>query len=486
MAVLPMHGPGGGGQSVGTGSLDVNVTAAVMTGSPLPPLAASLPERDSPRSPLPALLASPPTAENGTWEGGPAPPAWWGGGTGGLGVLPLVYYSGLLSLGLPANALTLLVLLRLLRRRHKSCYSYLLALAAADTITLLLVVLLDLLLLGGCGGAAGLGPPPSAAAVSSAGPPGALLRLLGVLQFGANHACVWTAVPLTADRYVAVCRPLRYCSVSFPARARRVIVSVYAASLASAVPFYWWPDAWGRGGGAGGSRAAAAAPLHRALLWFHCLAAYFVPCALLLALNGAIVRRLRRRRGRRGVAGGGEGGGRTGLGASRPRHGKPTAVLLAVSAAFVLLWAPRVAVALYRAYAPPGRDAARLAQLAQLAHMVALLNAALDFWLYCFVSRRFRRAAALTLRAMAPCAALRGGPRRQRGAACGADAAGMRSGRAARGAGGAGPGGPTPSSYSAAITVSSSSSLRVSPSDAPVGSTTRKLPLLPDTAEPGP
>ncbi|CAK6445083.1 unnamed protein product, partial [Pipistrellus nathusii] len=299
-------------------------------------------------------LTHTPLAANSSWS-----PGW----ACGLGLLPLVYYSLLLGLGLPANVLTVVILSRLVARRQKSSYNYLLALAAADILVLLLVVFVDFLLED---------------FVLRARLPAGPGQLLGAVEFSAVHTSTWLAVPLTVDRYLAVCRPLRYHAVSYPARARRVIAAVCAAGLLTGVPFYWWPDLWAEG--------RARPPAHHALVWAHCAAGYLLPCSVFCALNWAIVRRLRRR---------------SALRLRGCPAGRTTAILLAVTAAFAALWAPRVAVLLGGLYGAGGRGLARAA--AGVADMLALLNTAANFFLYCFVSRRFRALAAATLRALLTC-----------------------------------------------------------------------------------
>ncbi|XP_028829482.1 probable G-protein coupled receptor 139 [Denticeps clupeoides] len=311
-----------------------------------------------------------------------------------LGPVPVIYYSTLLCLGLPANLLTVLVLSQLVSRRQKSSYIYLLALAAADVLVLLLVVFVDFLLEDFL-----LAMPF----------PGLIQKVVQILEFWALHTSVWVAVPLTVDRYVAVCHPLRYPSVSYPARTCRVIATVYVGCLLSAAPYVWWPDLWhdlsgdqispawkvsvGRNVSEGlGSKRSM---VQYVLVWVHCLTVYAAPCSVFFALNVAIVKRLRSRaqnhsQGRlhlRGLA-----------------TGRTTGILLAVTSVFAILWAPRTALLLYRLYEPLLEPAvSRSSQLLHLwidvANMLALLNTGVNFFLYCFISKRFRAVAASALRA---------------------------------------------------------------------------------------
>ncbi|XP_036404942.1 probable G-protein coupled receptor 139 isoform X3 [Megalops cyprinoides] len=292
-----------------------------------------------------------------------------------LGPLPVIYYSTLLCLGLPeANILTVIILSQLVSRRQKSSYNYLLALAAADILVLFLIVFVDFLLEDFILGAP---LPPS------------LNKAVQVLEFSSIHTSIWITVPLTVDRYIAVCHPLRYHTVSYPARTRRVILAVYLGCLLTSAPYYWWPDLWqGIPGGGGGGASSLG---QHVLVWAHCVTVYLVPCSIFFALNSVIVHKLRRR---------------SCLRLRGYSTGKTTAILLAITSVFAVLWAPRMVMILYHLYtAPPAAPGpARLLHLVtDVANMLALLNTGINFFLYCFISKRFRGMAATMLKAFFRC-----------------------------------------------------------------------------------
>ncbi|XP_048871866.1 probable G-protein coupled receptor 139 [Brienomyrus brachyistius] len=294
-----------------------------------------------------------------------------------LGPLPVIYYSALLCLGLPANILTVIILSQLVSRRQKSSYNYLLALAVADILVLFLIVFVDFLLEDFV-----LGMPL----------PSSLNKVVQVLEFSSIHTSIWITVPLTVDRYIAVCHPLRYHSVSYPARTRRVILAVYLGCLLSSIPYYWWPDLWLEPVGvakSGGGRASSLG--QHILVWAHCATVYLLPCSIFFTLNSVIVHKLHRRScfRLRGYS-----------------TGKTTAILLAITSVFAVLWAPRVVMILYHLYAalPSAPGPARLLHLiTDVANMLALLNTGVNFFLYCFISRRFRVMAAAVLRGFLRC-----------------------------------------------------------------------------------
>nr|XP_042112764.1 probable G-protein coupled receptor 142 [Ovis aries] len=269
------------------------------------------------------------------------------------GVIPVIYYSILLGLGLPVNLLTTVALARLAARTRKPSYYYLLALTASDIVTQVVIVFVGFLLQG---------------AVLAREVPQAVVRTANILEFAANHASVWITVLLTVDRHRALCHPLRHRATSSPGRARRAVAAVLGAALLTGIPFYWWLDVW--------RDADPPSMLDEVLKWAHCLIVYFIPCGVFLVANLAIVRRLQQR-------------GRSG---PRPQMGKSTAILLGVTTLFALLWAPRIFVMLYHLYVAPVYRDWRVHLALDVANMVAMLNTAINFGLYCLVSKTFRAA----------------------------------------------------------------------------------------------
>ncbi|KAM9597378.1 LOW QUALITY PROTEIN: putative G-protein coupled receptor 142 [Trichechus inunguis] len=267
------------------------------------------------------------------------------------GVIPVIFYSILLGLGLPANLVTAVTLARLSARTKKPSYCYLLALTASDILTQVVIVFMGFLLQG---------------AVLARKVPQAVVRTANILEFAANHASVWIAVLLTLDRYSALCHPLHHRAASSPGRTRRAIAVVLGTALLTGIPFYWWLDVW--------RDTDPPNTLDKVLKWAHCLIVYFIPCGVFLVTNSAIIRQLRQ-------------SGQSGL---QPHVGKSTAILLGVTTLFALLWAPRIFVMLYHLYVTSVHQDWRVHLALDVANMVAMLNTAVNFGLYCFVSKTFR------------------------------------------------------------------------------------------------
>uniref|UniRef100_A0A668SKA7 G-protein coupled receptors family 1 profile domain-containing protein n=1 Tax=Oreochromis aureus TaxID=47969 RepID=A0A668SKA7_OREAU len=266
-----------------------------------------------------------------------------------LGFIPVIYYSILLCIGVPVNILTAVALCRLASRTKKALYYYLLAVTASDILSQLFIIFVGFLL---------------ETAVFHRDVPTLLLHSVSVAEFAANHASIWSTVPLTVDRYVALCHPLLHRQISYPARARKIIAVVLAVSIASGVPFFWWSDMW--------RDSHSPTALDGVLIWTHVTIIYFLPCSIFLVLNSLIIHTLRVRQ--------------------REQLGKTTAMLLAITSVFSVLWAPRTIVVIYHLYVSTVHQDWRIHLAYDLSNMLAMLNTAVNFFLYCFVSKPFRSA----------------------------------------------------------------------------------------------
>ncbi|CAI5765743.1 probable G-protein coupled receptor 142 [Podarcis lilfordi] len=266
------------------------------------------------------------------------------------GTAAVIYYCILLCVGLPVNILAAVALTRLAARTKKSSYWYLLALTASDIMTQVFVVFAGFIV---------------QAAILGREVPGAFTLTINVLQFTANHASIWVTVLLTVDRYVALCHPLQYRAVSYPGRTRKIIGTVFAISLATGIPFYGWLDVW--------HDAYPPTTMDKVLKWLHCFLIYFMPCSIFLVTNSVIIYKLKH------------------SGWPHRRLSKTTAILLAVTTVFIILWAPRTVVMIYHLYVASVRQNWEVHLAMDVANMVAMLNTSLNFFLYCFVSKTFRR-----------------------------------------------------------------------------------------------
>lgn len=262
------------------------------------------------------------------------------------------------------NILTAVALTRLASRTRKALYYYLLAVTGSDILSQLFIIFVGFLL---------------ETAVFHREVPALLLRSVSAAEFAANHASIWSTVPLTVDRYVALCHPLLHRQISYPARTRRIIAVVLVLSLASGLPFFWWSDMW--------RNSHPPTALDAVLIWTHVTIIYFLPCSIFLVLNSLIIHTLRARQ--RQQCSQDERGPKS---APPRRLGKTTAMLLAITSVFSVLWAPRTVVVIYHLYVSSVHRDWRVHLAYDLSNMLAMLNTAVNFFLYCFVSKPFRGA----------------------------------------------------------------------------------------------
>uniref|UniRef100_A0A3B4AIG7 G-protein coupled receptors family 1 profile domain-containing protein n=1 Tax=Periophthalmus magnuspinnatus TaxID=409849 RepID=A0A3B4AIG7_9GOBI len=267
-----------------------------------------------------------------------------------LGAVPVVYYTVLLCVGLPVNCVTLAALYRLSSRSKSPLYSFLISITAADILAQVCIVLVDFLL--------------ETAVFHRAVPP-LLLHAVSAAEFAANHASIWAAVPLTVDRYVALCHPLLHRRIRSPTRTRRTIAVVMALAFASGIPFFYWPDLW--------RTQAPPSRWDAALIWSHVTIIYFLPCSIFLTLNSRIIWTLRLRLD-------------PGSDLKNPLR-TPSSPLPPPSPSRSLL-----ALLLHLHVATVNRSW-RVHLLYDLSNMAAMLNTALNLLLYSATSRPIRRTA---------------------------------------------------------------------------------------------
>nr|XP_033816840.1 probable G-protein coupled receptor 142 [Geotrypetes seraphini] len=269
-----------------------------------------------------------------------------------VGIFPVIYYSALLCLGLPANVLTAIALSRLFTKTRKSSYCYLLALTTSDILTQVFIVFVGFIL---------------QTAILQRQVPNAFIQTVSILEFASNHASIWITVVLTMDRYVALCRPLQYRRLSYPERTKKIILLVFMAALITGIPFYWWSDVW--------RNSNPPNTLDKILMWGHCFIIYFIPCTIFLITNSVIIQNLRKRKKCNGY---------------QLHVGKTTAILLAITTVFAILWAPRTFTIICHMYVSTVNKDWKVHLAMDISNMLALLNTDVNFFLYCFVSQQFR------------------------------------------------------------------------------------------------
>ncbi|KAM6111114.1 LOW QUALITY PROTEIN: putative G-protein coupled receptor 142 [Pterocles gutturalis] len=186
------------------------------------------------------------------------------------------------------------------------------------------------------------------------------IHTVTTLEFKATHASIWVIL-LTVGRYVSLYPP-RYPTISYPRRTCQIVAAAFTATLATGIAFYRWLEAW---------RDADPPTLDRVLKWVHGVTSCLLPGSIFLTTSSVIA-------SCRG----------TGGQPDPPQQNR--GLLLAVTAVFIMLWAPRTVVMMCHLYVASDRRGWRVHLALGIASLAALLSTSLSFFLCCFVSRTLR------------------------------------------------------------------------------------------------
>ncbi|KAI8519103.1 hypothetical protein Bbelb_023600 [Branchiostoma belcheri] len=198
-----------------------------------------------------------------------------------------VYYSLLVIVGLPANVLTLYILLQ---RCARSCEDrrasslYLIALAIADSLVLITIVIIYQM-------------------IFSVVPPGEFCPYLNVLDYGAHNASIWIIVAYTIERFIGVYFPVWKYKVSNPTTAKVAISGVFLMSYLLALPHFFTVSSTTKEVLYGNLttyrcdlKENLSVELRLGVIWGQSVLSYMLPFLFIIILNGLIVCKLRRMR----------------------------------------------------------------------------------------------------------------------------------------------------------------------------------------------
>ncbi|XP_078583650.1 uncharacterized protein LOC144866209 [Branchiostoma floridae x Branchiostoma japonicum] len=195
-----------------------------------------------------------------------------------------VYYSLLIIVGLPANLLTLHILIQRCRRGGEDrCTSslYLIALAIADSLVLITIVIVYEM-------------------IFSMVPPGEFCPYLNMLEYGAHNASIWIIVAYTIERFIGVYFPVWKFKVSNPTTAKFAICGVFLLSYLFAIPEFFTVSATTKEvlyGNITTYRCNLKEDLpvkfRLGVIWGHSVLFYMLPFILIIVLNGLIICKLR-------------------------------------------------------------------------------------------------------------------------------------------------------------------------------------------------
>ncbi|XP_072912028.1 probable G-protein coupled receptor 139 [Hemitrygon akajei] len=311
-----------------------------------------------------------------------------------------IYYPSLCAIGIPANFLTIYTLYS--RRCGMSMVArlYLISLAVADSLCLFWGALIDLSLVW-------LDPSPFWV-ISP------WCELLTVLEYGSIFTSTWIVITFTIERYL-VLRSTRVRQPDSQTKVTiRVIISVAVASHLIAAPAYWIYNSELLNSTVPNQTEKARKCTYSdsffstAVVWFYTLVSGGIPYILLILFNILIGHQLytasrmftqEQLRSINGVT-------------VRGLVKKSILILFTISFTFVLLTLPRFVTycILRTAYNRPDHNRDDYNQMinffADIGNMMQWLNFAINFLLYCVISKSFRQEflQVLTCRTQAPSA----------------------------------------------------------------------------------
>ncbi|XP_055487048.1 probable G-protein coupled receptor 139 [Leucoraja erinacea] len=248
-----------------------------------------------------------------------------------LGEIRLIYYPILVAFGVPANILTVVVVLRGRCGLSKCISRYLLSMALADLMVLVVNITVDR-----------IKPMYFPGSFLDITPVCSIIFYLGVVTFDCS---VWLTVLFTFDRFIAICFQnfkVKYCTEK---TATVIITSVCVISLVLNVGFCFIFEP---------AKVIDnipmfcvikstfyTSPLWAAYYWLRVALTPLVPFVLIALLNALTIRHITRAsRIRRELRGSGKGESHSDPEIENRR--KSIVLLLAISGSFILLWAVNV------------------------------------------------------------------------------------------------------------------------------------------------
>ncbi|XP_078583655.1 uncharacterized protein LOC144866213 [Branchiostoma floridae x Branchiostoma japonicum] len=202
-----------------------------------------------------------------------------------------VYYPAIVIFGLPANALTLYILIRRRRQRPSEAKTtpglYLIALAVADSLVLIFIVFIETVV--------------HFVILDRQVSFGGFCPFLITLDYGAHNASIWIIVVYTVERFVGVYLPIWKYKVSNPRTAKLTIAGVYVCSYVLALPHFFAeaPTAVQDGNRTiyrCGEVENLSADYRLGLIWGQSALSYLIPYLVIIVFNGMIIYKLRNMR----------------------------------------------------------------------------------------------------------------------------------------------------------------------------------------------
>ncbi|KAI8519102.1 hypothetical protein Bbelb_023590 [Branchiostoma belcheri] len=198
-----------------------------------------------------------------------------------------VFYPAVVIFGLPANALTLYILIRRRQRPSEAKTTpglYLIALAVADSLVIIFIAFIETVV--------------HFVILDQQVSFGGFCSWLITFDYGAHNASIWIIVVYTIERFIGVYFPIWKHKVSNPRTAKLTIAGVYVCSYLLALPHFF---AEAPSTVQDGNRTIyrcyyvenLSAEYRLGLIWGQSILSYIIPYIVIIGFNGMIIYKLR-------------------------------------------------------------------------------------------------------------------------------------------------------------------------------------------------
>lgn len=281
-----------------------------------------------------------------------------------------------MSVGVIANSLSFVVLTR--KRMRSSTNCYLAALACFDTLYLIFNFSLSLIHVPGVADRTSyIDYMPWAFPLADL----------------CSNTSVWLVVTFTVERYIAVCHPLRgrpFCTVQ---RAKIAIACVFALAFLAVFPtFLEWKSGWVLEGnetyyGIYENKLVNSDTYKSVYYWFTAFMFSFIPITSLIIFNGFLIQSVHRSRHQRRVMTQQKRGSDANV-----QESKITIMLIIVVVVFLICQLPSAVLLIVGKEILPRSPKENLViGFNNISNLLMAINATCNFFLYCFLSDKFRR-----------------------------------------------------------------------------------------------